>query len=170
MSQQFDTPAPPGSGIDWKSLFGALLIIDVHGTKSGIQTVHGPSDAVQATVTVVDGPTAGAVHTDTLVFPRVLQGQLGSKIGKRVLGRLTQGVAKPGQSAPWMLDGEATEGDMAAAGAVLAQLAGAGLQQAAPAVQQQAPQAAYVPPPQQAPVGQPVQQGYAPQPGPAPTY
>jgi hypothetical protein len=33
----------------------------------------------------------------------VLQGQLRSKVGTKVLGRLGQGVAKPGQSPPWTL-------------------------------------------------------------------
>ena len=45
-----------------------------------------------------------------LVFPRVLQSQLKPKVGQMVLGRLGQGTAKPGQSAPWMLT-EPTDAD-----------------------------------------------------------
>lgn len=157
MSDQFATPSAPSQGIDWKDHNGSLLIIDVHGVKTGIQTVHGLSDAVSATVTVADGPAAGKVYTDTLIFPKILQSQTSSKVGTKVLGRLGQGVAKPGQSAPWMLN-PATPQDIAQAGSVLAQVAAQGLQQAAP----QAQPAAYVP-------GQAPQPAMAPQ-GPAPTY
>ena len=51
---------------------------------------------------------------DTLVFPKLLQSQLRSQIGKKVLGRLGQGSAKPGQSAPWLLN-EASADDIAKA-------------------------------------------------------
>lgn len=171
----FDEPGTPGAGVEWKELLGALLIIDVHAVKTGIQTTYGLSDAVQATVTIADGPQAGTVHPDTLIFPRVLQSQLSGKIGAKILGRLGQGVAKPGQDPPWMLN-PATDADKAQAGAVLTHLASSGLQGAAPAVAPQVPvqqpvvgpqgqQQAYVPP-----AGQPVPQ-YVPQPqGPAPTY
>lgn len=166
MSDQFNDPQAPGQGIDWKAYNGNLLIVDVHGVKTGIATVHGLSDAVSATVTIADGPETGRVYADTLIFPKILQSQTSSKVGSKILGRLGQGVAKPGQSAPWMLN-PATDADKAQAGQVLAQFAGAGLQ--AP-VQQQAPQGpapqAYVPPQGQPPVQQFVPQQQAP----APTY
>ena len=109
----FATPAAASGGIDLKSLLGALLIIEPHASEDGIQTVHGPSAAVRATVHVVDGPQANEVFEDALLFPKVLQGQLKSRIGQKVLGRLGQGVAKPGQSAPWVMQ-EAEAADIAA--------------------------------------------------------
>lgn len=109
----FAAPAPATGGIDLKSLMGALLIIEPHGTEDGIQTVHGPASAVRATIHVIDGPTAGEVHDDVLLFPKVLQGQLKSRIGQKVLGRLGQGLARPGQSAPWVIQ-EAEPADIAA--------------------------------------------------------
>lgn len=114
MSQNpFAAPAAATGGVDLKTLIGALLIIEPHSVEEGIQTVHGPSSAVRATVHVVDGPTAGEVHEDTLLFPKVLQGQLRTRIGQKVLGRLGQGVAKPGQSAPWVIQ-EAQPADVQA--------------------------------------------------------
>jgi hypothetical protein len=44
------------------------------------------------------------------VFPKVLASQLRSSVGGKVIGRLGQGIAKPGQSAPWTLNA-ATDAD-----------------------------------------------------------
>ena len=99
---QFASPATP-SGIEWAALKGSLLVIEPVEVVKGIATSFGTTDAVRATVIVVDGPKAGETYEDTLVFPKVLQAQLSSRVGQKVLGRLGQGQAKPGQSAPWML-------------------------------------------------------------------
>lgn len=117
----FAAPAPATGGVDLKTLLGALLIIEPLSAETGIQTTFGPSDAVRANVHVVDGALAGEVHEDTLIFPKVLQGQLKSRIGQKVLGRLGQGQAKPGQSAPWVLQ-EATPADITAGTAYLTRL------------------------------------------------
>jgi hypothetical protein len=109
MSDPFSSPAS-ATGLDLKGLQGALLLIDVHSVESGITTTFGPTDAVRADVAVLDGPLAGETYTDTLIFPKVLQSQLRSMVGGKVLGRLGQGQAKPGQSAPWVL-GDPTEAD-----------------------------------------------------------
>lgn len=111
MTEQYASPSAPGDSIDWKQINGSLLLIQPLAIETNIPTVHGPATAVRASVTVVDGPRAGEVHEDALIFPRVLQGQVRSKIGAKVLGRLGQGVAKPGQTAPWMLQ-EATPQDI----------------------------------------------------------
>jgi hypothetical protein len=103
MTSPFAAPAAPGAGIDLKTLNGALLLFTVHEQVQGIATVHGPSDAIRCDVAVLDGGSAGDEYTDTLIFPKVLQGQLRPSVGGKVLGRLGQGVAKPGQSAPWVL-------------------------------------------------------------------
>jgi hypothetical protein len=91
------------TGMDLKELLGSLLLIKVNEIVTGIQTSFGPSDAIRADVATLDGDSKGKTFDDTLIFPKVLQGQLRSNVGKRVLGRLGQGVAKPGQSAPWTL-------------------------------------------------------------------
>lgn len=117
MSQSpYAAPAAPGSGMDWQALKGCLLLLKPLGVETDIPTVHGSATAVRADVTVLDGPDAGTTHEDALVFPRVMQGQIKSRVGQLVLGRLGQGVAKPGQTAPWQL-AEATPQDIAVADA-----------------------------------------------------
>lgn len=118
---QFASPAS-ATGIEWATLNGALLIIEVVEVVKDIQTTFGVTDAVRATVTPVDGESAGSPYQDTLVFPRALKSQLAPNVGKTVLGRLGQGTAKPGQSPPWILS-EATEADQQTAGAFVAQTA-----------------------------------------------
>lgn len=102
MSNDYATPST-ATGMDLKEHLGNLLLIKVNEVVSGITTAYGPTDAIRADVAVLDGPAKGKTYDDTLIFPKVLQGQLRPNVGKRVLGRLGQGVAKPGQSAPWTL-------------------------------------------------------------------
>lgn len=101
---QFAQPAS-STGFDLKENEGALLMITPTDFKEDISTSYGTSSAVEATVVVLDGPNAGDKIDDALLFPKVLQGQLKKYIGtgQVALGRLGKGVAKPGQSAPWML-------------------------------------------------------------------
>lgn len=110
----FAKPAAPSAGIQWGDHKGALLLIEPDSFEAQVQTSFGPADAVKATVTVIDGEHSGAIYADTLIFPKLLVSQTKSQIGAKVLGRLGQGQAKPGQSAPWLLN-EATEADIAAA-------------------------------------------------------
>ncbi len=107
-----DPFADPGSStaVDWSEHVGALLLLTVHGIEYDIQTVHGMSNAVRADVVVLDGPKRGTEYADALVFPKLLQSQLRSRVGQKVLGRLGQGEAKRGQSAPWQLNA-ATDAD-----------------------------------------------------------
>ncbi len=105
----YDKPAPPSGGLTWGDHLGALLLITVHGQEFGVQTVHGPADPIRCDIAVIDGPGAGEVNEDTLVFPKVLIGQLKRSIGGKVIGRLGQGAAKPGQSPPWMLTAASAE-------------------------------------------------------------
>lgn len=109
MSDEFGAPAS-ATGIDWKELQGSLLLFKVKGFEPAIKTVHGDSPAVQADVIVLDGAKADEQYLDTLVFPKVLISQVKPRMGGMVLGRLGQGLKKPGQSAPWLL-AEATEAD-----------------------------------------------------------
>lgn len=115
MSSAFAAPAAPATGIQWADYLGALLIFSVKSVETGINTSFGETDAVRANVAVLDGDKAGEEHEEVLVFPKVLQSQLRSRVGQMVLGRLGQGVGKPGQSPPWMLDGATPQDEQAAA-------------------------------------------------------
>jgi hypothetical protein len=118
MSDGFASPST-ATGIQWKDLKGSLLLVKVHGIEAAIKTVHGDTPAVRADVIVLDGDQAETTYNDTLIFPKLLQSQVKGQVGGMVLGRLGQGVAKPGQSAPWTLD-DATEADKGVARAYLA--------------------------------------------------
>jgi len=133
--------------VKFEELLGALLLIEPLGVKEGIKTAYGESDAVSADLVVLDGEQAGTEYPDTLIFPKVLQGQLKRDIGKKVLGRLAQGVAKPGQSAPWLLL-EATAQDVELGQRYLASKA-TQVSAPAPAEPQAAPQWGQQAPPQQ---------------------
>lgn len=160
MSQSpFDAPAPPGSKVPFDELVGALLVFEPEAVEKDVKTTLGTKDATRATVNVLDGPLAGTEYASTLIFPSVLQGQLRSRMGRKVLGRLTQGVARPGQDPPWMLL-EATEQDNAQGVAWL----------------NSRQRQAFAPPPQQQPVQaqpqyqQPVQRPVHSQQQPPPQY
>jgi hypothetical protein len=109
MTDPFATPGST-SRMDYNQLNGKLLLVEPHKLEEGVSTSLGVKDAIRADVTILDGPTAGASFYDTLIFPRVLIGQLRSRLGQKVLGRLGQGVANPGQSPPWTLS-RATDAD-----------------------------------------------------------
>ena len=99
----FDTPAH-GDRIVFDELKGSLLLFTVHSVERGVETAFGDSDAIKCDVVVLDGTHKDTTYENTLIFPRVLQGALSSKVGKKVLGRLGQGEAKKGQSPPWILE------------------------------------------------------------------
>jgi hypothetical protein len=98
----FAAPAEPSTGVKWADLDGELLLIEPE-TVSTVSTSLGEREAVHATVHVITGDDAGTTHPDALIFPKVLLAQLRQQLGEHVLGRLGQGKAKPGQSAPWRL-------------------------------------------------------------------
>ncbi len=131
MSDTFASPSAPGSGIQWADHKGDLLVIDVKSYEQGITTIHGETDAVRANVAAIDGPGSPAVYDDTLIFPKILVSQTKSSTGRKVLGRLTQGQAKAGQSAPWLLDA-ATADDVAKAEAWLKEQASSSFTPAPP--------------------------------------
>ncbi|MCK8674119.1 hypothetical protein M1M07_23785 [Rhodococcus sp. HM1] len=125
MTDMFDAPGS-ASGVKWEDLNGKLLLIQPLSEEAGINTSFGAANAVRANVTVLDGPTAGEEFNDTLIFPKVLQSQVKGNVGtgRFNLGRLGKGLAKPGQSAPWML-GDPTDSDKDIARAHLAKAASA---------------------------------------------
>jgi hypothetical protein len=75
--------------------------------KESITTAFGESSAIA--VDLVDLDTTEEFH-DVLFFGRGLIANLKSNIGAQVLGRMAQGIARPGQSAPWVLEA-ATDAD-----------------------------------------------------------
>lgn len=97
---EFAAPAAAG-GIDMNDHNGHLVIIEVHSYETEVQTANGPRDAVRVTFHDVDQHTTA---DDILLFPKIIVGSLKGRIGQKVLARVGQGVAKPGQNAPWILN------------------------------------------------------------------
>jgi hypothetical protein len=116
----FATPSAPGGGITWADHKDALLLIEPLSFEAQVSTAFGAADAVKANVTVIEGAGAVATYDETLIFPKLLVSQTKSSIGQKLLGRLGQGSAKPGQSPPWLLN-EASAADIAKAEAWVAQ-------------------------------------------------
>lgn len=107
----FSQPSAPSGGITWADHKGHLLLIEPEAFESGFKTSFGDADVVKATISDID---SGDVFDDGLIFPKLLVSQTKGQIGQKVLGRLGQGQAKPGQSAPWLLEAASAE-DIAAA-------------------------------------------------------
>ena len=121
MTDQFNAPAA-GGRFSAKDHKGKLLIVTPLGYKEDISTTFGIKDAVEANVTIVDETNPGNSEDieGALLFGGVLIGQTKAFIGKGlVLGRLEQGMAKPGQQPPWRL-ADPTDADKAKASAYLA--------------------------------------------------
>jgi len=120
-------PSAPGSGdkLDLSTVNGNLLYITVRERKVGIETSFGVADAISCDIAVLDGPHKADTYSDVLIFPKVLAGQLAAFVGKDdpvVVGRLGQGLAKPGKSAPWVLNAPTAQ-DIATAEKYLAHVA-----------------------------------------------
>jgi hypothetical protein len=96
----FTAPASSEASVKPADLQGHLLIIEPVAFKTGITTSLGEADAIE--VNIVDLDT-NEVHNSVLFFNVALKSSLKPNIGKQVLARIGQGVAKPGKSAPWIL-------------------------------------------------------------------
>lgn len=137
---QFQQPSPAGDQFKVSDHVGCLVLIYSREYRENIVTNAGTTDAVAADVHVLDGTDAGQSFRNTLIFGRALIPSLRGAIGgDPVLGRIGQGVAQPGKTAPWMLQ-PFEDADAAKATAWLA----ANPQGIAPAVQ--AAPHAYAPP------------------------
>lgn len=121
-------------GVKVADFNGHLLIVSPIEFKANIQTVNGPADAIE--VNVVDLDT-NEEHISLLWFNVALKNALKPLIGQKVLGRIGQGVAKPGKNPPWLLN-DAT-GDADAVAKANAYIAGALPKVAAPATAEAAP-------------------------------
>jgi hypothetical protein len=103
----FDTPDAGGDLFVNAEHVGDLLVIRVHGTENGVQTENGLADVIRADITVVNPDGSTVEHyVDTMIFGRVIYGQLKQKAGRTVLGvwRGEPGVKRNGKSVPYTLD------------------------------------------------------------------
>ena len=116
----FSAPSSSTESVKVADLAGALLIIEPIEYKVGIQTVHGETDAIEVNLVDLDN---GKTYNNVLFFNVALKNALKAKVGQKVLARIGQGVAKPGKSAPWILN-DAT-GDAAAVAKANAFIGGA---------------------------------------------
>ena len=98
--ERFSKPSVAGESPKPADLNGHLLIIKPTEFKTGIQTSLGEADAIQCEIIDLD---TNKEHPSVLFFNVALKNALKSNIGKTVLARIGQGVAKPGKSAPWIL-------------------------------------------------------------------
>ena len=100
-----------GDKFDVSQHTGSLCLFFVHDVRQGISTPFGEKEAIACDVHVLDGPGAGEICENALIFQGALIGSLRSAVGgEPVLARITTGVAKPGQKPPFIL-AEFTAGD-----------------------------------------------------------
>jgi hypothetical protein len=136
-----------GDQVKVAELTGSLVLIWALELREDVPTAYGPSDAIAVNIHVLDGGKGGEKFENTLLFQKALIGSLRSAIGgEPVLGRVGQGVAKPGQSAPYILQ-PFTDADAALATGYIQRMAKpfqapANPTAAAPAAAPPAPQAA----------------------------
>jgi hypothetical protein len=113
--EAFASPAAASTGPKPADLQGQLLIFKPIEYRSGIETVNGPADAISCDVINLDN---NSEHSDVLFFNIAIRNALRPLIGQRVLGRIQQGVAKPGKTAPWIIvDASADQAAIAKAAA-----------------------------------------------------
>ena len=113
--EAFASPAAASAGPKPADLQGQLLIFKPIEYRSGIETVNGPADAISCDVTNLD---TNQEYSDVLFFNIAIRNALRPLIGQRVLGRIQQGVAKPGKTAPWIIvDASADQAAIAKAAA-----------------------------------------------------
>lgn len=176
----FDKPAPAGGSgdvIDQQQHLGDLLVITVHEHIPSMTTKFTkPGETTEAArcdvYAIAPDATVSAEYHDTLVFGRVLVGQLRRSVGRTVVGILGLGEQRGSNSAPYLLNEAPAAAEEAAIRAMSTKPAPAAQPaQQAPA-QQQAPAPATngwgAPPAQQqapaAPWAQPAAAGATPAP------
>lgn len=104
--EAFASPASASAGPKPADLQGQLLIFKPIEYRSGIDTVNGPADAISCDIINLD---TNEEHGDVLFFNIAIRNALRSLIGQRVLGRIQQGIAKPGKTAPWIIVDASTD-------------------------------------------------------------
>jgi hypothetical protein len=113
----FTAPSSSSESVKPADLDGHLLIIKPIEYKASISTSLGDTDAIE--VNIID-VTTGKHHESVLFFNVALKSALKPNIGKIVLAKMGQGIAKPGKSAPWILNPVSDQGDIDSATAALA--------------------------------------------------
>lgn len=116
MTNPFESPATSSEGVKPAELHGHLLIIKPLEYKTGITTSLGEAEAIS--VDLID-VTTGEEHLNVLFFNIALRNALKPNVGKTVLAKMGQGIAKPGKSAPWILEPVTAQADIDKATAVL---------------------------------------------------
>jgi hypothetical protein len=96
----FSAPSSNTESVKVADLNGHLLILEAIEYKTGIPTVHGDADAIEVRINDLD---TGFNHESVLFFNVALKNALKTKIGQKVLARVSQGTAKAGKSAPLIL-------------------------------------------------------------------
>ena len=96
----FDAPST-GTVLKPEEVKGHLLVVEPIEYIPSVTTAFGDSEAVRANVHDV---TAQESYEGVMWFSRALVQSMKNAIGKQLLAVMGQGVAKPGQSAPWVLN------------------------------------------------------------------
>ena len=96
----FNSSDDSGERIKLADLEGSVVIMEPTEYVPSIETMHGVTDAVKATIHDVSG---SRTYKDQLLFQRAMVSGLKDKVGQRVLGVVGRGNAKAGKSAPWVL-------------------------------------------------------------------
>jgi len=113
---EFSAPSTGGSGLKQADLEGHVLVVEPQEYIASMVTSFGDKDAIRVTVHDI---TTQETHEDVLFFGALI-GSLKPQVGKRVLGLMGKGTAKPGQAPPWVLtDLSTNEQAVAAATAYL---------------------------------------------------
>ena len=97
---QFDAPMQGGGSLKAADVEGHVLVLEPTEYVASMVTSFGEKDAIRV---IAHDITTSETHNDVLLFGSALIGSLKGQIGKRVLGVMGKGTAKPGQSAPWIL-------------------------------------------------------------------
>jgi hypothetical protein len=129
--EAFASPAAASAGPKPADLQGQLVIFKPIEYRSGIDTVNGPADAISCDIINLD---TNEEHSDVLFFNIAIRNALRPLIGQRVLGRIQQGVAKPGKTAPWIIADASTDAAAVAKAAAYKPGSAASAPKAAPAV------------------------------------
>ena len=93
-----------GDQVNIGELVGSLVLIWVRELRDGIATPYGEKEAIACDIHVLDGAKGGEKFENALIFQGALIGSLRAAIGgEPVLARIGQGIAKPGQNPPFIL-------------------------------------------------------------------
>jgi len=113
MSMFVSPSAANGDSIKPSDVEGHLLVVEPIEYIASMATSFGDTDAVRINVHDIN---AQATYESVLWFSGGLVGSLKGRVGQKVLGTMGKGTAKPGMSAPWILQ-DASGNDKAVAAA-----------------------------------------------------